>query len=151
GDPARGGLDGDLVEEPAALPRRLARRLEHLPGQISRVHIGCEVPCEHVVHAILFHAAPPLTSADLSRLFPRWSWLFTVLIEMPRLRASSPYERPATSRRARSPRASVGTPPSARRRSRWASGGSGRAGGSSSPERLLRRRSSSTQTLVRMR
>src|SRR6266498_2739951 len=78
------------LEEPAALLRRPARGPEHGPRQVARLRVRLEVSLEDQVHAIGLHAAPPLASAARSRLLPRWSWLFTVLIEMPRMRASSP-------------------------------------------------------------
>src|SRR5262249_59984375 len=89
--PARGwGREGGGVEEPRRLPRGAPRRPQPPPRQIACVRRGCEVSHEDLVHAVSLHATPPFVSATRSRLLPRWSWLFTVLIEMPRMRASSP-------------------------------------------------------------
>ena len=114
GDPARGGrrrlvqraradqahalgrgLDGEAPLEPAELLRVTAAGAEHPPGQAIRRRPGLEVVVEQIIETVrgreISHGSIPLLpSSSRSTALPRASWLFTVLTEMPRIRASSP-------------------------------------------------------------
>src|SRR5262249_14925565 len=89
-------LDVQPTGELLALLGGGARGDQALPSEIAGPRLGLKVSLEQIIGQHGLHDAPPLVSAVRNRLLPRASWLFTVLIEMPRILASSPYESPST-------------------------------------------------------
>src|SRR5262249_52518872 len=91
-----GGGHREPIQQRLRLTIRLPRPANHALGEPRGRLRRLEELDERLVDPIATHAWPPSPSAARRRDLPRPTWLFTVLIEMRGMRASSAWPRPFT-------------------------------------------------------